>query len=113
MKLLSSLKEKKRYLVFEIIAEKRFSRSEIEEAVSQALLSFIGELGVSKAAPLFIRERFDPERQRFILKVNHQHVHEAKAALALIKSIKNTGLIIRSLTATGAIKKADKIIKEG
>ncbi len=107
MKLLPSLRQKKRYGVFEIVSDKKFSSAEVEKEVGQALLTFLGELGVAKAAPMFIKF----EKQRFILKVNHKHVEEAKAALTLIKKIKNTPVIIKSLLVTGTIKKANKLLK--
>lgn len=112
MKLLPSLRQKKRYLVFELISEKKFSAAEVEEAVHSALHDFLGQLGLAKAAPFFLKERFNFPAQRFLLKVNHQYPAEAKAALALIKKIKNTDLIIRSLTTTGSIKKAVKSLTE-
>jgi ribonuclease P/MRP protein subunit POP5 len=112
MKLLPSLRQKKRYLVFEVISEKKFSRAEIEKEVNQALLNFLGQLGVAQAAPLFIKEKFNQPQQRFILKINHQHPNQAKAALALIKKIKNTNVIFKSLTTTGTLKKAHEVLKK-
>jgi len=126
MKLLPSLRQKKRYLVFEIISNKKFSSNEIEKEINQALLTFLGQLGLAKAAPIFIKsqklkvseglraskkpqsEKFNSQKQRFMLKVNHKHVSEAKAALTLIKKIKNTPIIIKSLITSGTIKKASE-----
>ena len=108
MKLLSSLKQKKRYLVFEVTSTKQFSVGEIEKEVFQALLSFLGELGVSRTAPMFLKEKFN--KQRFILKVNHKYVSETQAALSLIKTIKNTKVIVKSLITAGTIKKAKVIL---
>lgn len=108
MKLLPSSRQKKRYVVFEIISDKKFPSVEVEKEVNQALLAFLGELGTAKAAPMFIK--FDGSKQRFVLKVNHKHVDEVKAALTLIKKIKNTSIIIKSVLTTGTIKKANKIL---
>ncbi|MFH0700874.1 MAG: Rpp14/Pop5 family protein [Candidatus Woesearchaeota archaeon] len=106
MKLLPTLKEKKRYVVFEIIAEKKFSLSEIKEFVEGRMFSFWGELGMARAAPIFIEEKFNPEKQKFVVKVGHKYVDELKAALALGKSIKNSPIIIKSVTVSGILKKA-------
>jgi ribonuclease P/MRP protein subunit POP5 len=111
MKLLPSLRQKKRYIVFEIVSDKKTPLAEIEKEVHQALFNFIGQLGVAKAAPMFIKGK-NLSQQRFILKINHKYVDEAKAALTLIKNIKNTPVIIKSLTTTGMIKKANKTITE-
>src|SRR3989339_950558 len=98
-----SLREKKRYIIFELIGEKKFTLSEIKSEVERALLLFLGQLGLSKAAPMFIEEKFNLEAQKFTLKVNHKYVNETKAALALSKSIKNTPIIIKSVTVSGTL----------
>ena len=107
MKLLPSLKQKKRYLVFEIIAKKEFTVSEIDGTIKEAIKSFIGELGLAKTAPLFIKLK----NQTFIIKVNHKYVDQVKASLALIKTIKNSSIVFKSLTTTGTIKKANEVLK--
>ncbi len=106
MKLLPSLKQKKRYVVFEIISDKKYSFPEIREAVEEALQFFFGHLGLAKSSPLLIGEKFNAEKQRFIVKVNHKYVDELKAALALSKKIKNTPIIIKSIITSGTLKKA-------
>ncbi len=108
MKLLSSLKQKKRYLVFEVISDKKILIGEIEKTVFQALLSFLGELGVSRVSPMFIKGN----QQRFILKVNNKYVKEVQAALILIKTIKNIDVIVKSLTTAGTIKKANLVLNK-
>ncbi|MDP3640596.1 MAG: Rpp14/Pop5 family protein [Nanoarchaeota archaeon] len=104
MPLLPTLKPKKRYIVFEILAEKEFSFPEVKTAIEEALLRFLGEWGTAKASPLFVKEKY--KNNKFILKVSHLAVDEVKAAIILIKSIKNVPVIIRSITVSGTIKKA-------
>lgn len=106
MKLLSSLKQKKRYLAFEIIAETEFSVSQVKEVVENALISFLGQLGISKASPLFLKEKY--KNNRFIIKVNNKYVDECKASLTLIKKIKNNPVVVRSLITSGTLKKASQ-----
>ncbi|PIZ51676.1 hypothetical protein COY27_02645 [Candidatus Woesearchaeota archaeon CG_4_10_14_0_2_um_filter_33_13] len=106
MKLLPSLKLRKRYLVFEIISEEKFSVEEVKEQFDKDLLLFWGHLGLSRALPVLIKEKFNREKQRFIIKVNHKHVDELKSALSLSKSIKNKPVILKSIITSGTIKKA-------
>ena len=116
MKLLSSLKQKKRYLVFEVISKNKYSTQEIEKEVNLVLTSWLGQLGIARAAPLFLKEKFNQSKQRFILKVNHKYVAEAKAALSLIKKINNNNnnnnnkVIVKSLITAGTIKKAKVVL---
>ncbi len=108
MKLLPALKQKKRYIVFEIISDNKFSASEVQAAVKEALHSFLGELGIAKAGPMFIKEKYTSNK--FILKVNHKYVDECKSALILIKTIKKRPVIFRSVITSGTIKKASTFL---
>ncbi len=103
MKLLPSLKLNQRYIAFDIISDKKFTVQEIETAVMSAIKDFIGVLGLSRAAPLLVRERYTPAR--FILKVNHNFVNEIKSALSLLKDINGIELIIKSVITSGTLKK--------
>src|SRR3989344_2546643 len=105
MKLKPSLKQKKRYVLFEIKASKAFSLTEVSEAVESALLRFLGELGLAKARPLLVKEKWGDKKQRFVLKVNHKYVDELKVAIILNKKIKNTPVLIRSIVTSGTLKK--------
>ena len=106
MTLASSLRQKKRYVVFEIISDNSFSFPEIKEEIHLSLARFWGELGLSRACPILMEEKFNKEKQRFIIKVNHRYVDELKAGVILSKKIKNTPIILRSLTTSGTLKKA-------
>ena len=104
MKLLPSLKQKKRYLVFEVVSKESFSISEIEKSVYEALHSFLGQLGVAKSSPLLIKEKY--KNNKFILKINNKYVDEVKSALILIKKIKNVSVIVKSIITSGTLKTA-------
>ena len=110
MKLLPSLRQKKRYVVFEIISDKKFSLSDVKEAVDSALSLFLGQLGLSRASPSLLKEKFSQEKQRFLIKVDHKHVDEVKAALILNKKIKNTPVVIKSVITSGTLKKLNSYL---
>src|SRR3989338_8410414 len=103
MGLLPSLKLRRRYVLFEIKADKEFSASEVQEAVDACILLFLGQLGISRAQPMFLKERYNS--YKFTVKVNHTSVDDLKAGIILIKSIKNTPVLIRSLRTSGTLKK--------
>ena len=106
MRLLPSLRQKKRYVVFEILAEQKFSFQEIKSEVQKAIQQFLGYEGMARASPMLLAERFNEQKQRFTVKVNNASVDTLKAALLFSTSIKNTPLIIRSLITSGTLKKA-------
>jgi ribonuclease P/MRP protein subunit POP5 len=102
MKLLPSLKQKKRYIIFQIESEEKFSQSDVKSEVEKALLLFLGQLGIAKSSPMFIKYKDN----KFMLKINHKWVDECKSAMILIKKIKNKPIIIKSIVTSGTIKKA-------
>ena len=108
MKLLPSLKQKKRYIIFEIVSSEIFSFSDVKKEVETALLRFLGEFGVAKAAPLFVKEKY--KKNKFMLKINHKYTDEVKSAVILIKTIKNKPVILKSMITSGTIKKASSYI---
>jgi len=106
-----TLREKNRYIAFEIISDEKYARDEIVKAVWSACLRFLGEKGASTTS-LWIMD-WDEEKQRGIIKVNHRSVDDVKAALALMPEIKKADgnrckAIYRTLTVSGTLKKVRK-----
>ncbi len=112
MGVLPSLRQKKRYIVFEVMAQSgsssglSLSFTDVQKDVQQGLLSFLGEWGVAQAAPQLLPESWSAEKQRFILRANHDMTDQVKSAIILIKSIKKGPVILRSITTSGTLKKA-------
>jgi ribonuclease P/MRP protein subunit POP5 len=102
MKLLPTLKQKKRYVVFEIATSGKYSETEVKEAVSKATKDFLGVYGLARAGIMFIKHK----NNKFIIKVNHKYVDQCKSAIILIKKIKEKPVIIKSVITTGMVKKA-------
>ncbi len=109
MKLLPSLKQKKRYVVFNVESSKKFSYSDLKSVTGNALQDFLGQFGLSKSSPMLVKEKV--KDNKFIIKVNHTYVDECKAALMLIKKIKSVSVIIKSVAVSGTLKKASESLK--
>jgi len=97
------LRERKRYLVFEVVAEHALNHNEVRKAVNSVLLQFLGELGFAKAGVMILE---DWKGRKGIMKVNHKHVDNVKAGLALIKNIGTESVIVRTVGVSGILKKA-------
>jgi ribonuclease P/MRP protein subunit POP5 len=110
--ILPSLREKKRYLVFEIISENKLDNpSIISKEITEKCSRFLGEMGMAKAGILILNDKYNKEKQKGIIKVNNKMLNELKAALCLIKEINNTQVIVKSAGVSGILKKAqDKFI---
>ena len=103
--LLPTLKQRKRYLAFEIISKQPITDY---KSVSTEILAktqeFLGILGMARAGIQIIKYK----NHRGLIKVNHKHVDELKASLTFIEKIKNQKVIVRSIGVSGIIKKAEK-----
>tara|TARA_Y100000310_G_C20673841_1_gene811738 strand:- start:118 stop:468 length:351 start_codon:yes stop_codon:yes gene_type:complete len=109
--LLPSLREKKRYLVFEILSKNKINKFEdVSKAFWDQALSFLGNLGIARAGFWILADKYDSNKQTGIMKVNHKNVDEARAVLSLVQTINNQPVIMRSLGVTGILNKTKKYL---
>jgi ribonuclease P/MRP protein subunit POP5 len=107
--ILPSLREKKRYVVFEIISESPIQNPKlISRTILDVALSYIGELGVAQAGIMVMDDQFNPQSQKGIIRVNHRYTDALKSTFTLVHNISNTDLIMRSVGISGILKKAHK-----
>ena len=107
--ILPSLREKKRYLVFEIISKKNIkSFSEVSNLIWQSSISFLGEIETAKAGIWVLPDKWNQKKQRGMIKVNNKYVDNLKTALTLVKNFKRQQVIIKSVGVSGMVNKADK-----
>jgi ribonuclease P/MRP protein subunit POP5 len=107
--ILPSLKQKKRYLVYEIVSDKEIgSYASVRESLMKGILSFLGELGCAEAGIIMLDDKYSNIRQRGIIKVSHRHVERLRAALALIGTIGKQKIAVRSVGISGILDKAEK-----
>ena len=98
--LLPSLKEKKRYLSYEVIAKHEMQN--IGKLIIREIHSFLGSLTMAKAGIIDIPVQ--KPNQGFI-KVSNKYVNEVKASLTMIKNINQQDVIVRSLNVSGTLRK--------
>ncbi len=102
--ILPTLKEKKRYIVYEAISEKKISEKGLEKDVSDNVLKFLGELGIAKAGFMLV----ETKENKGIVKTNVKYQDEVKMALSLIKNIGKEKTTINVIGASGILNKARK-----
>ena len=106
--LLPSLRERKRYVVYEIISKEPVSSARnVSKAIIKSSLGFLGELGCSKAGIMILEDKYDQKKQRGLIKVNYKYVDKLKASLALVSDIENSRVVITTLGTSGTMKKAE------
>ncbi len=96
------MREKKRYIVFKVISKRGLNFDEVKKAIKSGLLQFLGELGFAKAGVIIIEDWKD---NKGVIKVNHKHVDNVKAGLALIKNIGDETVVVRTIGVSGILKK--------
>lgn len=101
-----TLRDKHRYIAFQIIGERPFKKDEIKRAIWDASLSTLGTLGSARAKPWFIK--FDEKSQTGIVRVDRKHVEELRFALTLVTEINGSKAIFRTLGVSGTIKRLKK-----
>jgi len=106
---LPSLREKKRYLVFEVISKEKIKDANmVSNAVWQCSQQFLGQLGAAKAGLMVLNNKWNPELQRGIIKVSHKHVDAVRAALMFADKIDNKEVIFKSIGVSGILNKAER-----
>ena len=104
--LMPSLREKKRYLAFEVISDGKVHADAVENSVFSAVKDLTGSLGMARAGLLFLRDKWNEEKQRGLIRVSHKSVDELRSSLAFIKDIENKEVIVRSIGLSGVLRKA-------
>ncbi len=100
--LLPTMKERKRYLVYELISKEPL-RENPQHVVISHLNKTLGVFGSARAGILPVS--WDAERQIGTLRVAHVAVDAVKAALLLLKDIKGIKVIPRTRGVSGILKK--------
>ena len=103
-----SLRDKKRYLVFELITEQNLFGKDVNFALKNHLLKLFGELGLSKMNYQFIQ--FNEKSKKGILKCRHTAVDDLKAGVLLLKEVNGIKVLPKTLKTSGTVKKAKSFL---
>ena len=101
-------KLRKRYIVFAVISQTRYSKKDLSEAIRTTFKHLFGEAILVKADPYIVY--YDPGVMRGVIRVSHIYKNHVLAVLSLIPRITGLDALIIPLKTTGTIKKARKIL---
>ncbi|MFA6888269.1 MAG: Rpp14/Pop5 family protein [Candidatus Woesearchaeota archaeon] len=99
--LLPTLRERKQYLAFEVIADKELSWESTRKAVTMAIKNYIGLEGMSHAGIMFVKNN----KNKGIMKIQNNYLTKVRAALLFIKEIDNQKVVVKSIRASGMLNK--------
>lgn len=100
--LLPSLREKKRYIVYEVLSDKNIEQKDIKNTITSTYEGFFGHLTMLNSNIRFI----DTKKQKGIIKINNKFTDNLKAMFTQINNINNQKVILRSLGVSGILNKA-------
>jgi len=98
----STARERKRYLLVKIESSDTIDRRDIENAILNSCLQFLGELGVARAGIIVMSDTYNGKT--VVVKTGHKFIDETKSAISLIKSIGNKKVRLSTVKVSGAIK---------
>jgi len=107
-----TLREKNRYISFQVISEKgeEFTYSDLESAIWNVALDFLGEHGISKTSIWLLKDCWDQKKQIGILRCNHKSVQAVIATLGLIDRLGDNRVTFKILKISGTIKSIREIM---
>lgn len=105
--ILPTLKEKKRYIAFEVISKSRLTKEAVKSAIISSSMAYLGKLGYSKAGVQFMN-KWNKDNSRGLVKVNNKHVDNFRSSLLFIDRIGNKNAIMRTAGVSGILKKAEE-----
>jgi ribonuclease P/MRP protein subunit POP5 len=109
IKILPTLREKTRYLAFEVISDHEIKDFKaISEEIEDKSLLFLGQLGLAKAGIRILPEKWNLQFQKGLIKINNKYVNELKSSLTLIEKINNKKVVVKSIGVSGILKKAEQ-----
>lgn len=104
-----SLRERRRYLVFEVISEREIDKRELLSEIWGSMYSLYGDVGASESKLWLIRYNNKKDSGAGILRCAHDKVEEVRAALASIHSVNKARVNIRVTGISGTIKGATRL----
>ncbi len=109
MKTLPTLRDKKRYMAFEVTSEQAINRSELAKEISSSAISLIGDSGCSgmNLGLLYYDGKYG------IIRCARGKTEETRASLACITRVRGVRLSILVLGTSGTIRGAmEKFIQQ-
>lgn len=103
-KILPSLRESKRYVIFKVHSNERLDYETVKNAAWNSLLNWLGEKDLSRANVRLIKNLWDPGKHTGFIQCSPKFVDAVKMGLSLIHQIGDQRVIFQTLRVSGTIK---------
>lgn len=101
-----TLRERKRYIVFRVIGDGTFLYENLRNALYDSIAGWLGGNEMGKADVHIIRNLWDGRSRTGFIRCAPKYVDDVKTALALVRQIGDSRVIIHTLRVSGTIKSA-------
>lgn len=99
-----TLREKERYVAFEVISEEQIVFSDLESAIWNTAQDFFGELGTAHASLWIIKNLYDENKQMGVIRCNNFSVDKVLTTLGLVTRLGDVRVIFKVHNISGTIK---------
>jgi len=99
-----TLRERNRYILFQVISEEPIVYCDLESAIWNTCLNFFGELGSSQMSLWIIKNLYDEKKQIGVIRCNNKSVTKVLSALGLLNKLGDIRLTVKILKVSGTIK---------
>jgi ribonuclease P/MRP protein subunit POP5 len=110
-KLLPTLREKKRYVVFRVHSQERLDYPSMHNAAWNSLLNWMGEKELSRANVRIIKNLWDPRQQAGFVQCSPKSVDSVKMGLSLVHQIGDQRVVFQTLGVSGTIRSGKSRLK--
>ncbi len=108
--LIPSLREKKRYVAYEVISDSDFDAKEVSAKIADSFKDLFGDKGLADAGLIFLDDKFDKKTKRGLVRVSHDSLDDLRSSFVFIRDINGKRSIVRSVIASGMIAKAENVL---
>lgn len=112
MRLLPSLRERRRYLAFEMLSENAVSRRDFNRELEMSMSSLLGDAGASECRmSLLLFDGAQGNGQECgggIIRCVHTHTLETRAAIATMCEVGGSRVAVRVIGTSGTVKGAKR-----
>ncbi len=101
-----TLREKSRYVAYQIVSERKIIFPDLNNAIWNSIMNFLGELDSAKARIWIMKDTYSEEKQTGMIKCSHDFVEHVRSALILIQRIGDARVAAKILGVSGTMKGA-------
>jgi len=111
LKVIPTLREKKRYVVFKVYSSDTIEYDEFRNAAINVMLKWMGEKGFGEANIKFIKNLWNEKEMVGFVKCSTRYVHDVKFAFGLLRQVGDAKVLVRTVLVSGTISSAKRKLK--